>query len=438
MIVVPNLFGAYQRGREAAIEANFNDLRRYEDIEAARTQNDRAALQLLADQADFNVNRSLVRDQGDASALATDLLRTQHTGNILGARSGNKIAQAQYNAVANAEANGGLTQGFNNLAESWLSNTGTARNNALLNATYSDAEARALQEAASSGFLDSSLSSAVRGNLAQTRATGQANLANEDSTRRALIDNASATANQAAFGAAYWQGRASDLGSVSNLGSNQIRAQTLQQDNTINNLILERQKIDRAVQTDPIQAQAQAYSYLSQVSAAYEAALASGNAGLVQALASEVGVAAALVNKTGGTANARAIIAAANTAFTSGQPTTPTAPTSTNTGSTTTPAGSTSGTRPTTSSTPSRPTQGVTVATGVTIPNVRPVPVSQPIGSAASGIAAAQAGGSLIPPSDENLVNRFNTWYNENGIQYYNPLDWRYYTSLLNAADRLF
>ena len=113
MIVVPDLFGAYQKGREAAIEANWNDLKNYEDVEAMRTRNDRDALQLLADQADYNINRSMMRDNGDVSALNAALAKERFYSDVYNARNDAMLGQAQHVATTNAAADGRL-QGYAN------------------------------------------------------------------------------------------------------------------------------------------------------------------------------------------------------------------------------------------------------------------------------------------------------------------------------------
>ena len=73
MIVIPDLFGSFQKGREAAIEANWKDLQNYESIENARHQNDAAALANLATMADFGVRRRMVQNEGTNSDLNTQL-----------------------------------------------------------------------------------------------------------------------------------------------------------------------------------------------------------------------------------------------------------------------------------------------------------------------------------------------------------------------------
>ena len=73
MIVIPDLFGSFQKGREAAIEANWKDLQNYESIENARHQNDAQALANLATMADFGKQRRLTDNQVTNSDLNTQL-----------------------------------------------------------------------------------------------------------------------------------------------------------------------------------------------------------------------------------------------------------------------------------------------------------------------------------------------------------------------------
>ena len=112
MIVIPDLFGSFQKGREAAIEANWKDLQNYESIENARHQNDAAALTNLATMADFGVRRRMVQNEGTNSDLNTQLNIAQmpaklniaegdarYTGMQLGTMKANEDALKQ--ALAN-------------------------------------------------------------------------------------------------------------------------------------------------------------------------------------------------------------------------------------------------------------------------------------------------------------------------------------------------
>ena len=112
MIVIPDLFGSFQKGREAAIEANWKDLQNYESIENARHQNDAAALANLATMADFGVRRRMVQNEGTNSDLNTQLNIAQmpaklniaegdamYTGMQLGTMKANEDALKQ--AIAN-------------------------------------------------------------------------------------------------------------------------------------------------------------------------------------------------------------------------------------------------------------------------------------------------------------------------------------------------
>ena len=139
MIVIPNLFGAYQKGREAAIEANWNDLKNYENIEAMRTRNDRDALQLLAEQADYNINRSMMRDNGDVSALNAALANERFYSDVYNARNNALLGQAQYTAATSAAADGRLQ----NYANGQLTTTFNNGNTNLYNSGVNSIDARA-------------------------------------------------------------------------------------------------------------------------------------------------------------------------------------------------------------------------------------------------------------------------------------------------------
>lgn len=86
MIVIPDLFGSYQKGREAAIEANWKDLQNYESIESARHQNDAAALTNLATMADFGKQRRLTDNQVTNSDLNTEYNVEAQIGKLNNAR----------------------------------------------------------------------------------------------------------------------------------------------------------------------------------------------------------------------------------------------------------------------------------------------------------------------------------------------------------------
>ena len=140
MIVLPDLFGAYQKGRETAIEANWNDLKNYETVESMRTRNDREALQLLADQADYNINRSMMQDNGDVSALNASLANKRFYGDSYRALNDALLGQAQYKAATDAAANGQLQTLANRQFGTALNNVDTNWYNSGVNSF--DARAR--------------------------------------------------------------------------------------------------------------------------------------------------------------------------------------------------------------------------------------------------------------------------------------------------------
>lgn len=128
MIVIPDLFGSYQKGREAAIEANWKDLQNYESIESARHQNDAAALTNLATMADFGKQRRLTDNQVTNSDLNTEYNLEAQIGKLYNARTDNLIAGTN-NAILEANRDV-LKDGMSNNFLTWLYNTQTGANNA--------------------------------------------------------------------------------------------------------------------------------------------------------------------------------------------------------------------------------------------------------------------------------------------------------------------
>lgn len=93
---IPDLFGAYIKGRELAIEKNWQDLKNYEAVESARNQNDLQALQILGERADFGGKRNMFQNNVDISQMNTDVAGEAHPGLITKARMGSGHAQDQF------------------------------------------------------------------------------------------------------------------------------------------------------------------------------------------------------------------------------------------------------------------------------------------------------------------------------------------------------
>ena len=109
MIAIPDLFGAYQKGRETAIDANWKDLQNYESIENARHQNDAAALANLATMADFGVRRRMVQNEGTNSDLTTEHNLATQLGKLYRAGTDNFIDGVTYGTLmANPDAVKGI------------------------------------------------------------------------------------------------------------------------------------------------------------------------------------------------------------------------------------------------------------------------------------------------------------------------------------------
>lgn len=92
---IPDLFGAYIKGRELAIEKNWQDLKNYEAVEHARNQNDLEALQILGERADFGGKRSMFQDKVTQSKRESEIAEYAQPGLASRADMFSKHAQDQ-------------------------------------------------------------------------------------------------------------------------------------------------------------------------------------------------------------------------------------------------------------------------------------------------------------------------------------------------------
>ena len=229
MITIPNLFGAYQKGREAAIEANWNDLKNYENIEAMRTRNDRDALQLLAEQADYNINRSMMRDNGDVSAMATALTRERFPGDVYNARNNAMLGQAQYVSATNAAADGRLQNYTDGQLMTTFNNGGTNVANSWINLTDATARQRGLSNNLDAYY--SLINNTVADNIDAGRQAITTNQATRPFNHTAAVSSAAATAYQAQVAQLFNTGKLQNPDDIVQTGvyttkANRIGAQT--------------------------------------------------------------------------------------------------------------------------------------------------------------------------------------------------------------------
>ena len=222
MIVLPDLFGAYQKGREAAIEANWNDLKNYEDVEAMRTRNDRDALQLNADLADYNINRSMMRDNGDVSALNAAIARERFYSDFYDARINALLGRAQYTASTNAANDGRLQKHANGQLTTTLNNGNTSLFNSGVNSIDAEAQYNALNKhrKAYGQFTDDTVGfNIAEGNSIIKR--GNNSREDRDKTDAA---NAKATLYQALSAEAFNGGKVKDLPAIEQAGADAATA----------------------------------------------------------------------------------------------------------------------------------------------------------------------------------------------------------------------
>lgn len=298
MITIPNLFGAYQKGREAAIEANWNDLKNYENIEAMRTRNDRDALQLLADQADYNINRSMMRDNGDVSAMATALTRERFPGDVYNARNNAMLGQAQYIAATNAAADGRLQNYTDGQLMTTFNNGGTNVANSWVNLTDATARRQGLSNNLDAYY--SLINNTVADNIAAGRQAITTNQATRPFNHAAAVNSAAATANQAQVAQLFGQGKLQNPTAIVQTGADTaksaaIAAQTgvVANQNTLTqtqNLLEEERKAKLA------QLQNQRTLLLQNIQLAAQ----SGNTAAGQAMAAQYGTIDADIVRLGG------------------------------------------------------------------------------------------------------------------------------------------
>lgn len=105
--LLPDIFTAAIKGYEDANNANWQDLKNYEAIEAARTANDTANLGLLGAIEDYGNNREISNAAGTQANIAALLLRAAAPAQLNQAGSNAIVTGAQYGGLlANKDAFG--------------------------------------------------------------------------------------------------------------------------------------------------------------------------------------------------------------------------------------------------------------------------------------------------------------------------------------------
>lgn len=102
-MIIPDLFGAYIKGREYAIEKNWQDLKNYEDIERARNSNDLQALDILRQRAKFGGEMDIFQNKVNQSNRGDEIQNAAQPGLLAQTLTGSDLAQRQhsvYNALA--------------------------------------------------------------------------------------------------------------------------------------------------------------------------------------------------------------------------------------------------------------------------------------------------------------------------------------------------
>lgn len=103
MIYVPDLFGSYVKGEQQAIQDNWTDLKNYEEIERARTQNDAANLDLQLAQWDFGNQIAQQDAAGTQAAVQEQVDIAGAPGKILSADMDSRMTGSQHSAYMDWE-----------------------------------------------------------------------------------------------------------------------------------------------------------------------------------------------------------------------------------------------------------------------------------------------------------------------------------------------
>lgn len=90
---IPDLFGAYVKGRELAIAKNWEDLANYEKIEDARNDNDLKAMDIWERRQQMPGKMNMFNNNVEISELNTQVAREAHPGLVANARTGSLHAQ---------------------------------------------------------------------------------------------------------------------------------------------------------------------------------------------------------------------------------------------------------------------------------------------------------------------------------------------------------
>lgn len=93
---IPDLFGAYVKGRELAIEKNWQDLRNFESIENARNQNDMGAMDVWERRQQMPGKMSMFNNNVEISDLNTQVARAAQRGLLARANMGSDVAVGDY------------------------------------------------------------------------------------------------------------------------------------------------------------------------------------------------------------------------------------------------------------------------------------------------------------------------------------------------------
>ena len=179
-IVIPDLFGAFQKGREYAIDRNWKDLENYETIEKMRTANDMAQLALLQERAYTPGKINMFYDNVDNSAMQNQIQFTAYPGALSRARQytnqavsdeavqANTLADTAQTQIGKIRSDNAMVRGQSAFNASQAENTDWKKNGAIAAAMTNYKAGKALDNAQWEQLLFELRAEAEKGTLGQT------------------------------------------------------------------------------------------------------------------------------------------------------------------------------------------------------------------------------------------------------------------------------
>lgn len=187
---IPDLFGAFMKGRQQAINDNWQDLKNYEDIERARNVNDQGYMDLWLNRQKLPMEVSVYADKARQSSRDNALAESAFDGLYANSLMGSDYAMLNYNAYSrNRDQISELIRNTleNNLVQRGLANTAKAASNDYFSGLGADGKSRAYNMG--TWRAESSYNNADGANVLAGAAPDRARAINAESANTAKIND---------------------------------------------------------------------------------------------------------------------------------------------------------------------------------------------------------------------------------------------------------